>query len=246
MTELDKENIPKEPSEKSQQSLIVLEDVHRSFQDGEQTLEVLKGISWNIEKGRSVAVMGRSGSGKSTLLNLIGGLDQGYTGKVLVDGLDLGQLSDKQLGHFRNDKIGFIFQSFHLMDQLTCEENVMLPSWFAQKNDNFRQRAIDILDKVGLSHKVGQRPNRLSGGEKQRIAIARALLMQPKILLCDEPTGNLDEETGEEILNLFLKLQKEEGLTLILVTHERRTAEIAESVYSLKNGQLHLLEDFSK
>jgi len=243
MTDKEKKNIKKNNNDKTTSPIITLKDVSRSFRDGDKTLDVLKKINWEIYEGQSIAVMGRSGSGKSTLLNLIAGLDQGYEGEVIVDNLKLGKLSDKELGHYRNDKIGFIFQSFHLMDQLTCEENVLLPSWFSREKGEFAQKAISILEKVGLSHKIGQRPNLLSGGEKQRVAIARALLMEPKILLCDEPTGNLDEETGEEILNLFLKLQKEEGLTLILVTHETRTAEIAESVYTLKNGKLQLLNE---
>jgi ABC-type lipoprotein export system ATPase subunit len=183
--------------------------------------------------------MGRSGSGKSTLLNILGGLDRDYEGKVFFDGQELKQLNDRQIAQLRNQKIGYIFQSFHLLDQLTCEENVMLPSWFADLSHAAAlQRAKDLLTRVGLAHKIGTRPQRLSGGEKQRVAIARALMMEPALLLCDEPTGNLDETTGEEILQLFQRLQKEERLTLILVTHEIRTAEIADQVFVLQQGKL--------
>ncbi len=219
--------------------MIRLEHVSRVFQDGTKRLEILNELDWSLETGQSIAVMGRSGSGKSTLLNILGGLDREYEGKVFFDGQELKQLNDRQIAQLRNQKIGYIFQSFHLLDQLTCEENVMLPSWFAEmSHDTALQRAKDLLTRVGLAHKIGTRPQRLSGGEKQRVAIARALMMKPALLLCDEPTGNLDETTGEEILQLFLRLQKEEHLTLILVTHEIRTAEIADQVFVLQQGKL--------
>ncbi|MCK6511531.1 ABC transporter ATP-binding protein [Myxococcota bacterium] len=219
--------------------MIRLEHVSRVFQDGTKRLEILNELDWSLETGQSIAVMGRSGSGKSTLLNILGGLDREYEGKVFFDGQELKQLNDRQIAQLRNQKIGYIFQSFHLLDQLTCEENVMLPSWFAEmSHDAALQRAKDLLTRVGLAHKIGTRPQRLSGGEKQRVAIARALMMKPALLLCDEPTGNLDEATGEEILQLFLRLQKEEHLTLILVTHEIRTAEIADQVFVLQQGKL--------
>ena len=220
--------------------MIRLQQVSRTFVDGNKRLEVLRDADWSIEEGLSVAVMGRSGSGKSTLLNLIGGLDREYTGRVEFEGQELKKLSDREMAKLRNDKIGFIFQSFHLLDQLTCEENVMLPSWFSpQSQQDAMERAKSLLERVGLTSKIGQRPQRLSGGEKQRVAIARALMMKPRLLLCDEPTGNLDEETGEEILTLFQKLQREEKLTLILVTHETRTAEIADRLFILQHGHLH-------
>ncbi len=219
--------------------MIRLEHVNRVFQDGTKRLEILHELDWSLETGQSIAVMGRSGSGKSTLLNILGGLDRDYEGKVFFDGQELKQLNDRQIAQLRNQKIGYIFQSFHLLDQLTCEENVMLPSWFADLSHAAAlQRAKDLLTRVGLAHKIGTRPQRLSGGEKQRVAIARALMMEPALLLCDEPTGNLDETTGEEILQLFQRLQKEERLTLILVTHEIRTAEIADQVFVLQQGKL--------
>ncbi|MCB9639731.1 MAG: ABC transporter ATP-binding protein [Myxococcales bacterium] len=219
--------------------MIRLEKVSRTFQDGAKRLEILHDLDWSLEEGQSIAVMGRSGSGKSTLLNILGGLDRAYEGKVFFDEKELKQLNDRQLAQLRNQKLGYIFQSFHLLDQLTCEENVMLPSWFADiSQEKALQRAKELLARVGLEHKIGTRPQRLSGGEKQRVAIARALMMEPALLLCDEPTGNLDESTGEEILQLFQSLQKEDRLTLILVTHETRTAEIADRIYVLQQGKL--------
>lgn len=218
--------------------MIELRDVHRTFVDGSHTLNVLQGVDWSIDDGESIAVMGRSGTGKSTLLNLIGGLDRKYKGAITVNGLSLEKLSDKELTRFRNESIGLVFQSFHLMDQLTSEENVMLPTWFSGRKGDFRQKACELLERVGLAEKIGKNPNRMSGGEKQRIAIARALIMEPKILLCDEPTGNLDEQTSEEILELFKQLHKEEGITLIMVTHDRRIAEATQKVMVLRNGLL--------
>lgn len=219
--------------------MIELRDVHRSFVDGSHTLTVLQGVNLTIEEGDSIAVMGRSGTGKSTLLNLIGGLDRQYTGSIVVNGKTLENLSDRELTRFRNETIGLVFQSFHLMDQLTSEENVLLPTWFSpQRTEDARQQACALLERVGLADKIGKYPNRLSGGEKQRIAIARALMMKPKILLCDEPTGNLDEETSQEILDLFQQFHQEEGITLIMVTHDRRIAASTEKVMVLRNGQL--------
>ncbi len=218
--------------------MIDLSDVHRTFVDGSHELKVLQGVNWHIEDGDSIAVMGRSGTGKSTLLNLIGGLDRKYKGGIKVDGQSLEKMSDKELTRFRNEKIGLVFQSFHLMDQLTTEENVMLPTWFSQKPGEYHQRSCDLLQRVGLADKIGKYPNRLSGGEKQRIAIARALVMQPKILLCDEPTGNLDEQTSEEVLQLFKELHQEEGITLIMITHDHRIAAATQKTMVLKNGRL--------
>ncbi|TNE44807.1 MAG: ABC transporter ATP-binding protein [Deltaproteobacteria bacterium] len=220
--------------------MIELRDVHRTFVDGSHTLNVLQGVDWDIEDGESIAVMGRSGTGKSTLLNLIGGLDRDYKGHITVNGLSLEKLSDRELTRFRNESIGLVFQSFHLMDQLTSEENVMLPTWFSGRNDDYRTKACELLERVGLGEKIGKYPNRMSGGEKQRIAIARALIMQPNILLCDEPTGNLDEQTSEEILDLFQQLHQEEGITLIMVTHDRRIAEATQKVVVLRNGLLEI------
>lgn len=218
--------------------MIVLNDVHRTFIDGSQRLEILKGVDWTVQEGESVAVTGRSGCGKTTLLNLIGGLDRQYSGQISVDGVQLDKLSDRQLAQFRNQNIGLVFQSFHLMDQLTSEENVLLPTWFSHKTDASYRTACELLERLGLGNKIGQYPQKLSGGEKQRIAIARSLIMKPKIMLCDEPTGNLDEDTGEEILQLFQQLHREENITIIFVTHEQRTADAAQSVVRLQHGQI--------
>lgn len=218
--------------------MIELRDVHRTFVDGSNTLPVLQGVNWIIKDGESIAIMGRSGTGKSTLLNLVGGLDREYTGHISVDGVSLEKMNDAEVTRFRNEQVGLVFQSFHLLDELTTEENVMLPTWFSRQSRDFRTEACHLLERVGLANKIGKYPNRLSGGEKQRIAIARALIMRPKILLCDEPTGNLDEQTSEDIMALFQQLHQEEGLTLLLVTHDRRIAQSMDKIVELRNGTL--------
>lgn len=218
--------------------MIELREVRRTFVDGSHTLPVLQGVNWTIENGESIAIMGRSGTGKSTLLNLIGGLDREYQGHISVDGLALEKMTDTQITRFRNEKVGLVFQSFHLLDELTTEENVMLPTWFSGQSRNFYTVACEWLERVGLANKIGKYPNRLSGGEKQRIAIARALVMRPKILLCDEPTGNLDEQTSEEIMALFQQVHQEENITLLLVTHDRSIAQSMEKIVELRNGTL--------
>lgn len=219
--------------------MLELTDVSRSFQNGDQTLHVLQSLSWTIKEGDSVALMGRSGSGKSTLLNLLGCLDQGYSGTIRIADTDLKKMSDKQLAQFRNQTIGMVFQSFHLMDKLSCLDNILLPTWFHPDKQVAAKRGEELLERVGLKDKRNQRPNHLSGGEKQRIAIARALIMEPRLLLCDEPTGNLDEDTREDILTLFQELHKESGITMVLVTHEQQTADIADKIYRLQQGTLH-------
>ncbi len=220
--------------------MILLRAVTRSFRDGERELVVLDHLNWEVKEGELVAIMGRSGSGKSTLLNVIAGLDRGYRGEVFIDKEPLHFLKDRDLTQFRNKNIGFIFQMFYLNDRLTVEENVLLPTWFGREKRDYRKKAIELLEKVGLKDKIRRYPGNLSGGEKQRVAIARALIMGPKLLLCDEPTGNLDEETGSEILELFKFFHREENLTIVIVTHEERTAEIAEKVFVLKGGKLRL------
>lgn len=219
--------------------MIELKDVCRSFEHNGTMLHVLQDLTWHIEKGQSIALMGRSGSGKSTLLNVLGCLDRGYTGSLQIDGQETKKLSDKELAHFRNQKIGMVFQSFHLMDQLNCLDNVLLPTWFSSDKTASLEYAKELLERVGLKDKYKQKPTRLSGGEKQRVAIARALVMKPEILLCDEPTGNLDEETREDILQLFQEIHKEYNVTLLLVTHERQTASIADAIFHLRKGQIH-------
>jgi putative ABC transport system ATP-binding protein len=200
-------------------------------------VRVLDGLSLEVEQGDYVAVVGPSGSGKSTLLHLLGGLDVHYQGDVEVAGVKLAGLKDKELARFRNQHVGFVFQSFHLIPNLSAVENVLMPSHFGAANLEARKRAESLLDRVGLLAKKDRSPVRLSGGERQRVAIARALFTGPKLLLCDEPTGNLDAATGAGVISLFEELHRE-GLTLLAVTHEDRMSTAARRVLRLKEGRL--------
>lgn len=212
--------------------------LHKIYQNGQAKLEVLKGIDLEIEKNAFLAIQGPSGAGKSTLLHILGGLDNPSKGHILFEGEDLYSLSENSRADFRNKKIGFIFQFYHLLPELTALENVFLPSllnsWWQRK------RAVDyaqsLLESVGLGNRMQHRPSQLSGGEQQRVAIARALINKPEFLLCDEPTGNLDSENGQKILELLKKVNLAGEATVILVTHEKDIAQIAQRVVQLKDG----------
>ena len=212
--------------------------VVKEYEDGEGSrVRVLDGVSLDVEAGDFVAVVGASGSGKSTLLHLLGGLDVHYQGQVEVGGVKLTGLGDKALARFRNTHVGFVFQSFHLIPNLSALENVLLPSHFGPATSDGRKRASQLLERVGLGAKQDRAPVRLSGGERQRVAIARALFGGPKLLLCDEPTGNLDAATGAGVIQLFQELHKE-GLTVLTVTHEERMSAVARRVLRLKDARL--------
>jgi len=208
--------------------LIRLVDLHKSYGEGAVTNHVLRGLTLEVNKGEMVAITGASGSGKSTLLNIIGGLDQTYSGQVEVAGERVVGLADKALSRYRNRTVGFIFQQFHLLPHLSVVDNVCLPSWFDRSHDtkrkDLRAAATKVLTRVGIGHKAEARPNHLSGGERQRVAIARALFNHPTILLCDEPTGALDSQTTETVFDLIVDLNKQDGLTVLVVTHERDIA----------------------
>ena len=199
---------------------------------------VLKGIDLRIDTGELISIVGTSGSGKSTLLNVIGALDRHFEGTAVVEDLDLKKMTDRQLSHFRNRTIGFVFQSFNLLPHLSCGENVRLPAYFSGETTQKQlDRSTDeALEAVGLLHKRDARPLELSGGERQRIAIARALFNKPSIILCDEPTGALDTKTGDMILSLFEDLNRTNGITLIIVTHEHRVSERADRIVRLEDG----------
>lgn len=199
-------------------------------------MAVLDDVSLEVSSGEWVAVVGRSGSGKSTLLNVLGGLDTAYSGEVTVAGERISGLSDAALSQFRNRRVGFVFQSFHLVSGLSALDNVLLPSLFAPEA-TAATRGLEVLEQVGLGSKAARLPNQLSGGERQRVAIARALLHSPSVLLCDEPTGNLDAATADEVIALFVALNKQ-GLTVLAVTHETRLREAATRVLTLENGRL--------
>ncbi|HVG59628.1 MAG TPA: ABC transporter ATP-binding protein [Hyalangium sp.] len=218
--------------------MIRARDIVKEYHDGDGTLvRVLDGLSLEVAQGDFVAVIGPSGSGKSTLLHLLGGLDVHYTGEVEVGGVKLRGLRDHELARFRNSHVGFVFQSFHLIPNLSAVENVLLPSHFGAASGEARKRAEAMLDRVGLLSKKDRAPVRLSGGERQRVAIARALFTGPKLLLCDEPTGNLDATTGAGVIQLFHELHRE-GLTVLAVTHEERMSSAARRVLRLKEGRL--------
>lgn len=197
---------------------------------------VLTGLSLEVKQGECVAVVGESGCGKSTLLNMIGTLDQPDTGCVSVDGINLATLNEKELAAFRNDRIGFVFQLHHLLPQCSVLENVLIPSLL--RRESAQSRAMKLLDRVGLSHRLDHRPGQLSGGERQRVAVVRALINQPSLLLADEPTGALNEKGADELMELLLELNREENLTLIMVTHSMRLAGRLDRIVEMENGCL--------
>ncbi len=211
------------------------------YTQGPQRLEVLRGIDLAIRPAELVAVVGPSGAGKSTLLHLLGGLDRPSSGTVRFEGKNLYALADRERARVRNRDFGFVFQFYHLVPELTALENVVLPGWMAngaQPARDRRQRAGELLEQVGLAKRVSHLPSQLSGGEQQRVAIARALVNRPRVLFCDEPTGNLDSETGSQVLKILTRLHREEGTTVIIVTHEPSVTQVAGRVLKLKDGQL--------
>ena len=226
------------------QSLLRCEGIHKSFSMGRERREVLRGVSLEAKKGEFVAIMGASGSGKSTLLHVLGLLDRPSEGKVFFEGEDVFRLKASQQDRLRNRDIGFVFQFYHLLPELTLEENVWLPgmvdhsvlAWFGQRKA-MKRRAAELIESVGLSEQAKQWPSTLSGGERQRAALVRALLQEPKLLLADEPTGNLDSAAGKVILEIFGRLN-EAGQTIVMVTHDSRVAEMAHRCYHLEDGVL--------
>jgi|AntRauMinimDraft_4_1070384.scaffolds.fasta_scaffold00059_59 putative ABC transport system ATP-binding protein len=217
---------------------VVLDSVRKTYQLGGQPVHALRDVSLRLPRGSYTAVMGPSGSGKSTLMNLVGCLDTPSDGRVVVDGENVGELSEEGRTTIRGTKIGFVFQTFNLMPRLTAAENVALPMLFQGVPGRQRdQRAEDLLDRVGLGDRTGHRPNELSGGQRQRVAIARALANDPALLLADEPTGNLDSETGRAIMEVFADLHAA-GNTVLVVTHERHIAEHADRIVHLLDGEV--------
>ena len=216
--------------------LIELRDVAKTFTPGGEVVRALRGVSLNIETGEFLALIGPSGSGKSTLMHLIGLLDRPTSGTYLFEGEDVSRLSRTGLAVLRNRKIGFVFQGFHLLPRQSAWENVTLPMLYAGTSAaERRKRALDLLGRVGLADRIKHRPNELSGGQQQRVAIARALANDPRLLLADEPTGNLDTATGTEVLSQFRQLHAA-GQTIVLVTHDPTVAETAERVVTLRDG----------
>lgn len=219
--------------------VISTQDVTRELKLGSHTIHALRGVNMNIYQGEMVGIIGPSGSGKSTLLGIIGGLDSPTAGKVEIDGIDISRMNEDKLTEIRNQKIGFIFQFFNLIPTLTALENVALPIEFAQqRRHNPRKRAKELLNMLGLSDRMNHRPNELSGGQQQRVAIARALANDPPILLADEPTGNLDSESGATVMAALNNIRNESGTTVILVTHDPALASQMDRVLTLVDGRI--------
>ena len=217
--------------------LIEARNLIKKYSLGEVEISALRGVSLNVNEGELISLIGPSGSGKSTLMHILGCLDTPTSGEYFLDGVNVSQLQDMELAKIRNQKIGFVFQTFNLLPHLTVLENVLLPVQYTPSADirKARERAIELLGQFGLENRVKNRPTQLSGGEMQRVAIARALINNPKILLADEPTGNLDSKTGLEILKIFKELHKE-GMTEIIVTHDLNITKFTERIIRIKDG----------
>jgi len=218
--------------------LIQVQSLTKSIDTGTHRVDILKGIDLEIPKGQFAAVMGPSGSGKSTLLGLLAGLDEPTSGRIVLDGVDITRLGEDEMAQVRGLKIGFVFQAYHLIPTLTAEENVLLPMELAGRDAGGRDRARELLTRVGLGDRRDHYPVQLSGGEQQRVALARAFALEPPILLADEPTGNLDSANGRMVLDLLLSMNREEGTTLVLVTHEQELAQCADRRILLRDGRV--------
>ncbi len=218
--------------------MIEVRHLSKTIENPPSRVEILRDLTFSVPRGQFLAIMGASGSGKSTLLGLMAGLDTVTSGTIVLDGTDITNLREDDLARLRGRKIGFVFQSYQLVPTLTAEENILLPAELSGSAGDPRERAKDLLMRVGLSNRGHHYPVQLSGGEQQRVALARAFITQPPILMADEPTGNLDSANGQHVLDLLLQLNREEKTTLILVTHDRRLAEYADRIIALHDGRV--------
>jgi ABC-type lipoprotein export system ATPase subunit len=219
--------------------LMDLKNIYKTYHVGELDVPVLMGVSLSIDKGELVALMGASGSGKSTLMNILGCLDHPTSGQYFLDGQEVSNMSSDERALLRNHKIGFVFQNFNLLPRTTALENVMLPLSYTAENisdRDVRRRAMELINRVGLGDRYHHEPSQLSGGQQQRVAIARALINRPALLLADEPTGNLDSHTSEDVLRMFQQLNQEEGITIIIVTHDPNVAKHARRIIGISDG----------
>ena len=226
-----------------QKIVMDVRDITKSLPLGRERIEILKGISFQIMSGEFVSIMGPSGSGKSTLLGIIAGLDNPTSGQVFIDGIDITTMSEGKLASVRNNKIGMVFQAFNLIPTLTAQENVEVPLYVGKHKGSPSERSKELLDLVGLTHRLNHRPNQLSGGEQQRVAIARALATDPAFVLADEPTGNLDAKNSENLLKLFAYLRAQTGKTFIIATHDQNVAAHADRIIRLLDGKIASIEN---
>lgn len=217
--------------------IIRTENLCKSYQNGAKEIEVIKGVDITVNEGEFVSIMGPSGCGKSTLLYLLGGIDVPTSGKVFLNNQDINKMSDKLKSEMRRKFIGFVFQFYNLVQNLTVAENILLPlTMDGKKSQNYKKELEEILEIVGLTERRNFTPRELSGGQQQRVAIARALIMEPKIILADEPIGNLDSQSGTDIMNLFSRINKEKGMTILQVTHSKESAEYSNRLIRMKDG----------
>jgi lipoprotein-releasing system ATP-binding protein len=237
------------PATKANPAILRAAGVNRRFKMGDSVIDVLRHCDLSVRDGEFIAIEGRSGSGKSTLLHILGALDEPNGGSIDYQGRDIAKMNGAERSHLRNTDFGFVFQFYHLLPELNVIENTLLSamiqySWlgFRSNRGKLRERATQVLDQLGMAHRLKHRPNQLSGGERQRVAIARALMNSPKVLFADEPTGNLDADTGRQIMGVLEKLHQERGQTIVMVTHDRSLARQADRVLVLKDGKLDRAE----